>query len=257
VLEAPEYLSPSSLTTYLQCPLKYKFSRIDGLKEPATEHTILGNYVHSILENFYRLDAHLRTVETARSLSRQIWDDYAEGVSNVYHRDRDAIEKIRLFKWRAWYCVENLLKMESSQEINFDGIETELNHSISGVKIKGFIDRWSVEDNKIKIGDYKTGKVPALRYREDKFDQLLIYGIILSEMQDMEIDTLELLYIKDGVRLTNKPKSEDIQKIKNLLVDTRQAIDERCQSEVFETKVGVLCGWCHFKPICPAWSKNK
>jgi len=34
VLKAPAYLSPSSITTYRDCPQKFKFSRIDGIKEP-------------------------------------------------------------------------------------------------------------------------------------------------------------------------------------------------------------------------------
>lgn len=254
VLEAPEYLSPSSIGTFQQCPLKYKFSRIDGLKEPATEHTLLGNYVHSILEEFYRLEAQNRTLVNARSLFRSIWDTYSDQVASVY---RGKTENIQEFRLRARYCVENLLKMESPESIEFNGIETELNHTISGVKIKGFIDRWSVSEGKINIGDYKTGKVPQPRFRNDKFDQLLIYAMILSEIEEKEIGLLELLYIKDGVKLVKEPTQKDIDKIKIMLVETRNAIDERCQTGVFETRVGVLCGWCHFKTICPAWSKNK
>lgn len=254
MLNPPEYLSPSSIATFQQCPLKYKLSRIDGIKEPPTEHTLLGNYVHSILEEFYRLEASERTLLGARTLFRAIWDQYADAVADVYFGNKNRISEFRL---RARYCIENLLTMEPSQEIEFDGIETELNHPILGVQIKGFIDRWDAKNGKVNIGDYKTGKVPQLRFRDDKFDQLLIYAIILSELEEKEIGTLELLYIKDGIKLTKDPTQEDVNKIKAMLVETRSAIDERCQTGVFETKVGVLCGWCHFKPICPAWSKNK
>ena len=254
MLNAPEYLSPSSISTFQQCPYKYKLSRIDGLKEPATEHTLLGNYVHSILEEFYRLEASQRTVLTARNLFRSIWDEYFEEVTKIYRGNKTHINEFRL---RARYCIENLMAMEPSQDIEFDGIETELNHSVLGVQIKGFIDRWAVKEGKLNIGDYKTGKVPQLRFRDDKFDQLLIYAVILSEIEEKEIGTLELLYIKDGIKLIKDPTQEDINRIKKMLVETRNAIDERCKTGVFETKVGVLCGWCHFKTICPAWSKNK
>lgn len=254
VLKAPEYLSPSSIGTFQQCPYKYKLSRIDGLKEPATEHTLLGNYVHSILEEFYRLEASQRTVFNARTLFRAVWDEYSEEVTKIYRGNKTRVGEFRL---RARYCIENLMAMETSHDIEFDGIETELNHSVLGVQVKGFIDRWAVKDGKINIGDYKTGKVPQLRFRDDKFDQLLIYAVILSEIEEKEIGTLELLYIKDKVKLTKDPTQEDINRIKKMLVEIRSAIDERCQTEVFETKVGVLCGWCHFKPICPAWSKKK
>ena len=95
MLNAPEYLSPSSISTFQQCPYKYKLSRIDGLKEPATEHTLLGNYVHSILEEFYRLDASQRTVLGARTLFRSIWDNYSEEVINIYRGNKTRINEFR------------------------------------------------------------------------------------------------------------------------------------------------------------------
>jgi hypothetical protein len=64
---------------------------IDGLKEPPTEHTILGNYVHSILEEFYRLEAGQRTLLNARDLFRAIWDDYAEDVTKIYRNNSQSI----------------------------------------------------------------------------------------------------------------------------------------------------------------------
>jgi putative RecB family exonuclease len=84
----------------------------------------------------------------------------------------------------------------------------------------------------------------------------LIYGVILSEIYEKEIQTVELLYLKDGIKLTLDPTAEQIQKVKDLLTDTRKQIDIRCESEVFEPTVSALCGWCHFKPICPEWSKK-
>lgn len=252
MLKAPEYLSPSSISTFHQCPLKYKFSRIDGMSEPPTEHTLLGNFVHEILENFYALDPSMRTMANARVLAHDIWGKYSDDVAKILRFEQE----LKSFRWRAWWCVENLLKIELPEIMHFDGIETALDHEVDGVRVKGFIDRWSFSDNKIVIGDYKTGKVPALKYRADKFDQLLIYGVILSEIYEKEIQTVELLYLKDGIKLTLDPTTEQIQKVKDLLTDTRKQIDIRCESEVFEPTVSALCGWCNFKPICPEWSKK-
>ncbi|MSV58070.1 MAG: exodeoxyribonuclease V subunit beta, partial [Actinobacteria bacterium] len=39
MLETPEYLSPSSIATYRDCPMKFKFSRIDRIVEPPTWQT--------------------------------------------------------------------------------------------------------------------------------------------------------------------------------------------------------------------------
>ena len=53
VLELPKHLSASSITTYEQCPLRFRFSRIDRIPEPTTEAMILGTFVHEILEIMY------------------------------------------------------------------------------------------------------------------------------------------------------------------------------------------------------------
>lgn len=252
MLVAPEYLSPSSIATFLQCPLKYKFSRIDGIKEPPTEATLLGNFVHEVLETFYSLEPSERTVPMARSISAAVYPKYEEDISNVL---RGNPESIRSLRWRAWWCVENLMAMEDVASMNFDGIETELDAEIDGVRIKGFVDRWHESEGAIVIGDYKTGKVPREPWMDDKFDQLLIYGIILSESMGKQLKSVELLYVAHGQRLKKTPTAEDIKKVKDMIVQTRKEIDSRCESGVFEAKRSNLCGWCHFKTICPEWSK--
>jgi len=252
LLIAPPHLSPSSIATFHQCPLKYKFSRIDGLKEPATEATIRGNFVHSILEGLYAVEKSGRTLQTAKAIASEVWTSYEAEVRSIVKAS-----DINSFRWQSWWCVENLFKLESPTEIEFDGIETELNHSVDGVKIKGFVDRWSFHGDKIRISDYKTGKTPKKQYQADKFDQLLIYAICLSDVHNKSVDLLELVYLKDGVRLTSVPTAGDIDRIRAMIVQVRQDIDERCETEIFEAKTSVLCGWCHFKPICPAWSKKK
>lgn len=253
MLKAPEYLSPSSIATFRQCPLKYKFSRIDGIVEPPTEATLLGNFVHEVLENFYRLPPEERSVQSAKYLSAQVWQKYADDASGILRGDESLL---RNFRWRSWWCIENVMKMEDFSTLQFDGIETELDNEINGVRVKGFVDRWVDIGDKIVIGDYKTGKVPREPWVDDKFDQLLIYGIILSESLNKQLESVELLYIAHSKTLKKKPSTEDIERVKAMIVETRKAIDERCESGIFEAIPSNLCGWCHYKTICPEWSKR-
>ena len=44
----PPHLSPSSMGTFEQCPLKFKYSKIDMLKDDPTEATLMGNFVHDV-----------------------------------------------------------------------------------------------------------------------------------------------------------------------------------------------------------------
>ncbi|MGA0204400.1 MAG: PD-(D/E)XK nuclease family protein, partial [Ilumatobacteraceae bacterium] len=73
MLTPPAYLSPSSIGTYRDCPQKFKFSRIDGLKEPPTWATHLGTYVHDDLEHLYQLEPDDRTSDVLRTLAGERW----------------------------------------------------------------------------------------------------------------------------------------------------------------------------------------
>ncbi len=250
-LQAPPYLSPSSISTFQQCPLKYKLSRIDGLSEPPTEATLRGNYVHSVLEDLYGLPASERTIDSARALAKRWWEnEYEEKTAPYVRGEKDR----RMFRWTSWWCIENLFLMENPQEVHFDGLETELNDNIDGVAIKGFIDRWRKSSNGIIVGDYKTGKAPAPRFQEDKYFQLMLYAVVLEKQLQEQVDEVELLFIKDSVRLAKKVEDSDREKVRSTVVSVRKEIDERCASGVFEPIKHRLCDWCSFKQICPIWS---
>ena len=65
----PEYLSPSSIGLFRDCPQKFKLSYIDKIKEPPAWHLYLGSFVHEVLEYLYKEDAENRTHETLKSIA--------------------------------------------------------------------------------------------------------------------------------------------------------------------------------------------
>ena len=50
--EKPKRWSYSSLSTYKQCPAKWKFSYIDGIEWPASAAMLRGTRMHSMAEDF-------------------------------------------------------------------------------------------------------------------------------------------------------------------------------------------------------------
>jgi len=251
-LQAPAYLSPSSVGTFQQCPLRFKYSRIDKIPEPPTIHTMLGNFVHEILEDLYSFDAKDRTLPVARSIARDKWDNkYSVETKQLNIDDHD-------FRWKAWWCVENLWKCEEPTEVNLESVEFEINGEIHGVQIKGFVDRFQKDENgKIVIEDYKTGKVPNPRFTDDKFQQLLIYAVMLEELGIGETSEIRLMYLVAPKILSKAVDNQARKKTIKTLVDTKASVDQFCEEGVFPTKAGPLCNWCTFKKICPAWKTKK
>ena len=261
-LTPPPYLSPSSIGTFQNCQLKFKYNKIDLIPDKPTQETMLGNFVHETLELFYAYDKHDRTLPLAKTLMSQAWNGYGdvEGWKDKISTLIQGEEKLRAFRWQAWWCIENLWKIEDPNVVEVSEIEHELNGSIGGVKMKGFIDRYLFDGNNITISDYKTGKTPKKQYVDDKFTQLIIYSsLLLDEMADRFIvrpdPTIELLYLKDGVRFSKKVKPDDIEEMTEGIQKTKKQIDHACKTGVFSINPTMLCNWCGYKTICPAWVK--
>jgi putative RecB family exonuclease len=145
VLKAPAYLSPSSITTYRDCPQKFKFSRIDGIKEPPSWATHLGTFVHEVLEHLYQLDADERTLDTVKQLAGERWQvsEWENAVNALDKKQGD----IRDFKIQAFECLKNLWKVEEPSSVELMGMEHEVVSDIDGVTMKGYIDRFHIDDS--------------------------------------------------------------------------------------------------------------
>jgi putative RecB family exonuclease len=255
MIDVPEYLSPSSIGTFQTCPLKFKYSRIDRLIDPPTEATVLGNFVHSTLEGLFALPAEDRTLSTARTVMKDVWEqEWGVQAVEVLNRDRNAL---REFRWKAWWCVENYFTLEDPWSFEPAGIETGLDGNVGKARVKGFIDRWEInEDGKIVISDYKTGKTPRPQWTDDKFQQLFIYAVLLSSETGNEIEQLNLLYLKDGTLLTRPVTDESLVQIVETVESVHDSVAEYCEAGEFPAVKNKLCDWCSYKKICPAWTRN-
>jgi len=250
----PEYLSPSSLGTFNQCQQKFKFTKIDALVDDPSEATLMGNFVHDILEELYKREPSERTLNNAKTIASVLWN---ETWSDQVLPWVKGAEELRMFRWKSRWCVENLWKIENPEMVAPTGLEQEVNGEIGGVKIRGFIDRYSVSENGlITVSDYKTGKTPKPHYAQDKFLQLYIYSALLNQDSLFGVDSVELLYLKDGVKLKNKVTEKKLEETTVYIRDTKLKVDKACESGIFTSTISILCDWCSFKPICPGWNSN-
>jgi len=250
VLELPTHLSASSITTYQQCPLRFRFSRIDRIPEPTSEAMILGTFVHEILEGFYALDPEDRTVAEARRIARELWENkFAEETSTV------RIKSVNDFRWQAWWCVENVFGMEDPPSVKIRGIEDKFSASINDVPLLGFIDRWTEEeDGSLTVTDYKSGKVSKPQYEADKVFQIILYVEMLERLNDLEISNAEIMYVKFKERKRYDPTPKRRKVVLKLIDQTWDGVTSGCESGHFATQTGPLCNWCAYKNICPAWN---
>jgi putative RecB family exonuclease len=257
----PPYLSPSSISTFEQCPLKYKYTRIDKLPEPPTEATLMGNFVHEVLENFYALPSDSRTIHEVKQISAFVWAEsgWLERVEPIIANSvqvksgKSTLDKeINAFRWKSWFCIENIFTVENPLFVEPAGIETELNGHIEGVPIKGFIDRWSRSDSGLVISDYKTGKSPKPGWEEKALFQLRVYALLYWQNEGVLPRLLQLIYLGDSKIVKSEPNEEQLKSTEKILKNIGAEILTAIEQNDFPTKKSRLCDWCFFKAICPA-----
>jgi putative RecB family exonuclease len=249
----PEHISPSSIGTWQQCPLRFRYSRIDRIPEPSTEPQILGSFVHEVLEFLYALPAEERTKQRARQLASQLWDEKWSAEAEQLNLDPDELHQ---FRWRSWWCIESLWQLEEPTQTNLAGIEQRLEMHIGDAKLIGILDRYEEnQDGSIRISDYKTGKKPKPQYEADKKFQLTVYADLVEKTLGHEVNGAELLYLKDGFRWEYNPTKSEIEEMRKTVTEVWEAIKVSCSTGEFEAKPTILCNWCSYKVTCPAHVK--
>lgn len=251
--QRPRYLSPSSVSTFQQCPLRYLYSRIHKLPEPSTEAQILGSMTHEVLELLMAHAPEERTLSTARGLVLDRWRErWQEEISNLGLGDYDQ----HLLRWNVWRCVENYFALEDPTTVTLDGVECRLEAEIDGVPILGILDRWHTTPEGAVISDYKTGKVASKRYDGEKRQQLMIYVELHETIYNSTVAAAELIYLKNvGKRVTYEPTSEARAEMRRAVGTVWAEVTRACETGEFQTHKTRLCDWCAYKGMCPAWRK--
>ncbi len=168
--------SPSALTTYIRNPLDFYQQYILGIRdEEMVEETVasntLGTIVHDTLEAFYKpLTGKDLTLEHLEDFKKRIPHEVQQQFKKTYSANLKFQGKNLLILEVVKRFVFNFLKMEqkeldSGKKIKILEIESKLmaKMDIPGldfpVTIKGKVDRVDSCDGRLRIIDYKTGKV--------------------------------------------------------------------------------------------------
>lgn len=163
--------SPSSLETYIQCPLRFYFERVLRLVEreeidAGLDASDFGHIIHDTLNEVYKgkiLQMNGLTPETLKSFLRE---KLQQQFLHKGFKQLSGVGKIRL-----WVLTEKLTEFVQfdQQRLQTGGIqiigfeeELELLLKVEGldhdVMINGRIDRIEKDNGRTRIVDYKTGR---------------------------------------------------------------------------------------------------
>ncbi|MGH3352666.1 MAG: RecB family exonuclease [Nocardioides sp.] len=249
-------LSPSRASDFTSCPLLYRFRTIDRLPEPPSEAAARGTVVHKVLEDLFDLPAPERTPRQARSMIEQAWEDVRSldpSLATLFSEDAAGDEVGWLESChqvlRRYFDLEDPRRLEPAEREHY--VETLLD---SKLLLRGFIDRVDVAaDGRIRVVDYKTGRVPSEAYEAKALFQLKFYALVIWRTRGVVPAMLQLVYLGSGDILRYVPDEADLLATERKAEAIWRAIRIAQETGDWQPNPGRLCGWCAHKPLCPAF----
>jgi len=245
------------LNNYLKCPLEFYFKNLLRIPSPKNEATEFGSAIHFALERLFR-----KMQESHETFpSRQEFISDFEWYMNRHRESFTREQFARRFEY-GQEVLKNYYDININSWNRIVAIERNIrNIEVSGVPIKGKIDKLEFERKKVNVVDYKTGDFDKAKRKlqgpnekdpngGDYWRQAVFYKILIDhyEQRDWEVVSSEFDFIEPYKKNKyHKQKiyiaPEDIEIVTEQIV----TVWKKIQDHDFYTGCGKEdCHWCSF-----------
>lgn len=240
-MDLPKYYSPAAISTYLQCPYKFKLIYIDkigALYKKVKPYQAVGDTLHKVLAVFFRIeDINERTFEKLLSLLDTYW--VSEGYST---KEQEAEYKHNAIYWLKNFYLNNDVTIKPLYTEEFFRVNFET------FFLTGKIDRIDDIGDGVEIIDYKTGGFIPTQEQLDKDLQMDIYALCCWQQYKLFPKKVTQIFIQHNYKVSAYKTFEKLQETKNYIVNIVNKIHS--DTEFLPTKNN-LCPYCDFLTICP------
>jgi hypothetical protein len=285
-----KYLSASLINNYIDCPLKFYFTAVEGLSEEtevqeSVEADVFGSIFHRLMEIIYnRYKEKIVTPDVLAAVAKDeayLTEILEEAFARYYFKDDGNPRPLQ----GQHYLIGEILRSYVKQTLVVDKQFTPFRYIGSeyrfrtiyraderlNVNFKGSIDRIDRVGELVRIVDYKTGAGPtSFREITDLFDssknnrpyqilQVFVYGLFyLLENPGVRI-TPAVYYLRSVFKDFNpsiffgKHPIDDI----SVYMEEFSEMFRSLLKEIFDPAVPFIqtpnsknCEWCAFKSLC-------
>ena len=220
--------SYSKISTYQQCPLKYKFQYIDKIPTKPSIHLIKGSKIHKLLENFESFEYNPNTEY------HDIVKSFMDSSLGIEILSKPSIREHQIKLNENLRADDSLTKKET--------------------RFIGYIDRINVyvettpldETSKnVELIDFKTGKYKEPKYQD--FQQLILYSIYMFDKYEIDSILLRFVYVEHNLEnslLLNRSSTEIYRSQLQKDIETIES------DTIFKKNQSPLCPWCDYQQIC-------
>ena len=241
------WTSPSRLSTFRECPRKYRFQHVEKLPTKPSPHMDLGSNVHAALRDWFRLPRAERTWERMLELYRAAW---RANMPAFREKSRD---ELREFGERGKAMLRRFVD-ETPAETEPVAIEKWVGLDFGDLEVKGKVDRVDLlPDGSLRVVDYKTGKFPRDPEQVRAGDlAAVVYAAGASrDFVGAPVGAIEYLYLA-GMERLEFPVDEAWRAGRERSVgDLARAVRAAEAADDFPPAPSKLCAWCDFLRRCP------
>lgn len=236
------YLSFTHLSTYLGCPLKYKFHFIDGLGtlyRQERPYFSFGESIHQTLAKFFRIkDIQNRTPEVLQNFLKQSW------LSKGYSSKEEEAD------WKS-QAVSILEKFYKTADIKITPlyIEEFFRIPVGDNMLSGKMDRVDKIEDGYEIIDYKTGKFLPKQEDIENDLQLAIYQLACAKKYNFTPTKLSVYFLSSDKKMSTIKPPENIALTEKKVLELAETIKT---DKEFKPCPNPFCNWCDYNVICPA-----
>ncbi len=235
-------LSHTSMTLYVDCPQGYKLKYLDEHPQKRAPPLNLGSAVHAALETFYK------GRRSKPPPLEHVLDAFDEAFDDEAYPTFDEREDA--------YAGGTLMVQEFYERHAEDfrpalAVEQQLRFEVEGASLVAKIDRIDkVDDGRVRIVDYKTGKV-FTREAAETSPQLSLYQLAVEDQLDFDVDSLELYHVPSQTPISVPRRSEEqVQKARERVREVVRGIE----AGHFEPRKQPRCAWCDWREWCSLFS---
>ena len=243
--------TPSRLTTWLDCPRRYRMTYLDRPpppKGPPWAHNTVGAAVHLALARWWAEPLERRTPMVARSLVDRAWS--TDGFADDAQAER--------FRGHAGDMVERYVAGLDPRD-EPAGVERTVATRSATLAVSGRVDRVDRRGDELVVVDYKTGRHVLTTDDARGSLALALYALACARTLRRPCTTVELHHLPTGrvARFdhTEESLARHLSRAEAIGAEAVAAAEElRAGGDpelLFPARPGRSCGWCDFARACP------
>jgi len=235
--------TPSRLTTWLDCPRRYRMTYVDRPPPPKGgpwAHNSVGTSVHLALSRWWELPLERRVPEAGGSLVRTAWQ--AEG----FESDAQAA------RWRG-YAADQVVRYLGGVDPEDEprGTERTVAFTTKRLAVSGRVDRVDQRGDELVVVDYKTGRSALTEDDARGSLALALYVLGVRRTFRAPCSKVELHHLPSGDVLTWEHTDDSLERHVRRAEAVAAEATEAVTEDAFPPRPSSLCGWCDYAQHCP------